>query len=277
MHKDLCEKHIIGKDTRERIISANQVPMMRDVGITMAGISHALPDFAFVRHRPGVFQFLACLSGEGLVYVDDQWQPCSFDHAYLTPINAFHAYQATGIQTWEVCWVMYDRAHWLDYLDMQEPVCCPVQTQPIHASIGCLHQEAIGPADLSVMRQWVLLIDQLVQRACKTWQKPSKLWQLWQKVDMEPAHPWHIDELSEIAQMSSEHLRRLCKSELGVAPMQHVTKLRMQRAAYLLTSTDMNIAHIATLVGYDNAFAFTTAFKRHQGKSPASYRNMHQK
>ena len=277
MHIDLRETHIIGNLTRERIITRSQVPMMRDVGMIMAGISLAKPDFRFVRHQPGIFQFLACLSAEGEVLVDNQWRQCGENHAYLTPAKAPHAYRATGSKTWEVCWAMYDHTHWLDYLDLQKPICCQIQTQPIHSAIACLHHETMGPADAMVMRQWVLLIDQLIQRACKTWQKPSKLWQLWQQVDMDPGHPWHIDELSEMAQMSNEHLRRLCQNELGIAPMGHVAKLRMQRAAYLLGTTLMPVAQIATLVGYDNAFAFTTAFKRHLHKSPTNYRKTHKK
>ncbi|HAI12327.1 MAG TPA: hypothetical protein DCM28_11525 [Phycisphaerales bacterium] len=275
MHNDLCEKHMIGNQTRERIVSASQLSIMRDLGMRMAGISQAKSDFAFVRHQPGVFQFLGCLSGHGQVWVNKHWETCSKDQAYLSPANVMHAYHAQGRKTWEVCWVMYDHAPWMAYLDLKQPVCCAIQTQPIHAAIACLHQESVGPAEKTVMRQWVLLIDQLVQRACKTWKKPSKLWQVWQEVDLNPGHPWQIDTLADIAQISNEHLRRLCKSELGIAPMQHVTKLRMQRATYLLCSTQMPIAQIATSVGYENAFAFTTAFKRHIKMSPTDYRLSH--
>jgi AraC-like DNA-binding protein len=271
-HNNLCETHKIGKNTRERIVYSANHPFMCEIGMSMVGISTAPIGFAFERHNPTHFQFLACLHGEGDVLMDDQLRPCSQNHAYLTPAIAHHAYLATQKQPWEVCWVVYETNHWRELLGLNKPVLCEVQTQPIHAAIGCLHTEAVGPADQSLMRQWVLLIDQLVQRACKPWQSPSRLWQLWQAVDSNLAHAWDNDTLAEMLGMSNEHLRRLCQQEIGHAPMQQVTKLRMQRAAHLLRSTPMSITQIASLVGYENAFAFSTAFKRFFALNPSTFR-----
>ena len=46
----------------------------------------------------------------------------------------------------------------------------------------------------------------------------------------------------------------------------------MERAAALLMFSGTAVAAVATQVGYDNAFAFSTAFKRVWGMSPATYR-----
>jgi transcriptional regulator GlxA family with amidase domain len=46
----------------------------------------------------------------------------------------------------------------------------------------------------------------------------------------------------------------------------------MQRAAHLLRSTPMSITQIASLVGYENAFAFSTAFKRFFALNPSTFR-----
>jgi AraC-like DNA-binding protein len=40
----------------------------------------------------------------------------------------------------------------------------------------------------------------------------------------------------------------------------------------LLESTELKVESIARSLGYSSAFAFSTAFKRHVGSSPASYR-----
>jgi len=47
----------------------------------------------------------------------------------------------------------------------------------------------------------------------------------------------------------------------------------MRRAASLLTGSERRIDAIATAVGYENAFAFSTAFKRHMKKTPSAYRS----
>ncbi len=53
--------------------------------------------------------------------------------------------------------------------------------------------------------------------------------------------------------------------------MAHLTWLRMKRAALLLERTDQKISSIAEDVGYQNAFAFSTAFKRVMGTAPHTF------
>ena len=62
--------------------------------------------------------------------------------------------------------------------------------------------------------------------------------------------------MAGIAHVSEEHLRRLCRRRYGRSPMQHLTFLRIQRAKYLLSSTDDKIDSIARAVGYENPFTF---------------------
>jgi AraC-like DNA-binding protein len=47
----------------------------------------------------------------------------------------------------------------------------------------------------------------------------------------------------------------------------------MRHAASLLASDFYTIETVAQKVGYDNPFAFSTAFKRVMGVSPSAYRN----
>jgi AraC-like DNA-binding protein len=77
--------------------------------------------------------------------------------------------------------------------------------------------------------------------------------------------------LSEKAGMSEEHLRRLAWAEIGCSPMKHVAFLRMRQATVLFQATSLNVSAVAEAVGYKNAFAFSTAFKRHIGSSPGAF------
>jgi AraC-like DNA-binding protein len=56
--------------------------------------------------------------------------------------------------------------------------------------------------------------------------------------------------------------------------MQHLTFLRMQRAAELLFSTDEKVARIAEQVGYSDPFAFSVAFKKWTGCPPSEFREL---
>ena len=74
------------------------------------------------------------------------------------------------------------------------------------------------------------------------------------------------------AHCSGEHLRRLCRKQLGRSPMQHVTYLRFRHAANLLTETDLKLEAIAAEIGYANAFVFSNSFKKWTGRRPSDYR-----
>jgi transcriptional regulator GlxA family with amidase domain len=53
--------------------------------------------------------------------------------------------------------------------------------------------------------------------------------------------------------------------------MRYVTRLRLRHAASLLASHIYSVELVARKVGYTNAFAFSTAFKREMGASPSDY------
>ena len=86
------------------------------------------------------------------------------------------------------------------------------------------------------------------------------------------ADPWSLAKLAREAGYSNEHLRRLCRRQLGRSPMHQVTYLRMRRATELLASTELTIEAIAHEVGYHNPFVFSNAFTKWIGWSPSEYR-----
>ena len=58
----------------------------------------------------------------------------------------------------------------------------------------------------------------------------------------------------------------------GQPPLTYLTGWRMTLAADLLRDTDATIATVARTVGYEDAFAFSVAFKRARGVSPSVWR-----
>ena len=65
---------------------------------------------------------------------------------------------------------------------------------------------------------------------------------------------------------------RQFSSAVGETPRQHVERLRLERAAYLLAVTEARVVDIALAVGFDSHEAFTRAFGRWEGRPPRAYR-----
>ena len=60
---------------------------------------------------------------------------------------------------------------------------------------------------------------------------------------------------------------------LGQPPMQYLARWRMQMAARLLADGPAKVSAVALEVGYESEAAFSRAFKKMVGTSPATWRN----
>ncbi len=93
-----------------------------------------------------------------------------------------------------------------------------------------------------------------------------------QAVHRDPAHPWTVADLGELAGLSRAAFSRRFTSMVGQSPLAYVTWWRLTVAAHLLLDEDAPISSIAARVGYSSQFAFANAFKREFGNSPGRYR-----
>ena len=59
---------------------------------------------------------------------------------------------------------------------------------------------------------------------------------------------------------------------MGMPPMRYYSRLKIEAAQAMLSSTNLRIQEIADKLGYVNQFNFTRAFRRVSGMSPSSYR-----
>ncbi|MEY3896574.1 MAG: hypothetical protein RLZZ214_2094, partial [Verrucomicrobiota bacterium] len=111
-----------------------------------------------------------------------------------------------------------------------------------------------------------------VLRFAQPHRSDDRLWRVWQRVETDLARAWTLDELAAIACLSGEHLRRLCRKELGRSPMQQLTHLRLHRARHLLSITDDKVEVIARAVGFESAFTFSNTFLKWIGWRPSEFR-----
>ena len=86
--------------------------------------------------------------------------------------------------------------------------------------------------------------------------------------------PWSVDALaSEVALSRSAFVERFT-SIVGMSPIRYLTVWRLQTAKINLRETTKTIAQLAHSVGYDSEEAFSRAFKREFGISPARLRDL---
>jgi AraC-like DNA-binding protein len=55
-------------------------------------------------------------------------------------------------------------------------------------------------------------------------------------------------------------------------PMRYYSRLKIEAARAMLSSTNLRVQEIADKLGYENQFGFARAFRRVSGMSPTQYR-----
>jgi len=87
--------------------------------------------------------------------------------------------------------------------------------------------------------------------------------------------PWSVESLArEVALSRSAFVERFT-SLVGMPPIRYLTMWRLQTAKLNLRETGKSIAQLAHFVGYESGEAFSRAFKREYGLSPAQWRDQH--
>jgi AraC-like DNA-binding protein len=83
-----------------------------------------------------------------------------------------------------------------------------------------------------------------------------------------------VSDLAAAAGMSIDQLERAMRRALGLSPKQHLLRLRADRAATLLATTDKPIITISAQCGFYDQSQFTRQFLQLHGLTPGAYRRL---
>src|SRR3954463_11347863 len=92
-------------------------------------------------------------------------------------------------------------------------------------------------------------------------------------VEAEFASDLSLDDIARRVASSRRQLQR-AYSEIGSTTFrEHLTAVRMERAADLLRLRGLTVREVAHGVGYRQPAQFAKAFRRHHGSSPSAFRS----
>ncbi len=84
-----------------------------------------------------------------------------------------------------------------------------------------------------------------------------------------------LDEYASICYLSKSQFIRKFKDYTGKTPIKYKNDIIIEKAKERLSRTDISISQIASLLGFENVFYFSSAFKKATGLSPLDFRKKH--
>lgn len=83
-----------------------------------------------------------------------------------------------------------------------------------------------------------------------------------------------LQQLSDYAQISSSYLGSIFKKVTGKSTIDYLIDIRINKAKSLLRD-GFTVSDTSKLVGFNDIFYFSRAFKKHEGISPSQYMNVY--
>ncbi|OJJ12040.1 hypothetical protein BKI51_10310 [Alphaproteobacteria bacterium AO1-B] len=92
-------------------------------------------------------------------------------------------------------------------------------------------------------------------------------------IESDLSRPWRIDQLADACAMAQHHFQRRFAAATGETVAGYVKSRRLEKAARLLSRSNMRVLDIALECGFQTHAALTRAFSAHFGLSPAAFRD----
>lgn len=277
----IVERLEIPSTCRERFVplSADAAQPLRSRHVILAGLSDLGSGYEVGRPEPFHHLLLYTVSGAAQLQTSDAAHRLGKGQVLIAPARLPYGYRISS-RRWRIIWFhLADNEYWWA-LRQGELLIRPSYhiDNVLRAMEGHLSESLSDDhgAKRSAL-QFAEVLGSYLDRELNEDLDPvarkmhHRLYALWDHVNAHLQEPWSVARLAAHLHMSPVHFHRISMQYGGSSPMQMVTRLRLERAKELLTQ-DYPLKLIASLVGYQNPYAFSVAFKRYTGLSPRDYR-----
>jgi len=283
MNNNIREMYIIGPRCRERFLPLLEDGPLRQAGLITAGVSDLKGKYVISRVNPGFCLVLGTLAGQARLLTPEKECRLNSSDLLIAPAGSQYRYELVGGKLWRIVWFHLALSAHPEWFRQLNGLAVIPSFELQH-----LEREALDLVDENERRQFMAFqarqakeeyLTVQLQRifltisgsAPRSYEKA--LYEVWRTVMDQPARKWTLPELADLAGYSAGHLNRLSRQQYGHAAIKHLTELKMQYAYNLLCQGILKVQAVAEKCGYQNEFAFSTAFKRHFNVPPRQIKN----
>jgi AraC-like DNA-binding protein len=247
--------------------------------VDMAGTDYCHSNYRIVRKHAEISVIGYVLSGQGEIQLaGERFAPKAGD-TFILPAGQYQEYYPVSEETWVFLWFNV-RGDLLPQLLEAYQLCvshwypgCSVERQlrkglALAANKGNqvaqLHQSLSG-----IVTEIVLEIAYKRRSADRISPEVRKMKHY---LDQHIEDHVTLEQLSEVVCMTTRHINRIFKQELGITPYNYVLERKIDSARNLLMNTNLPVSAIASKLNFADAYYFSNIFKKKTGLSPIHYR-----
>ena len=201
------------------------------------------------------------VSGKGYFYANEKQYTINTGSCFLIKPNEITTYSADEKDPWRYIWVGFDGRLASRLLELKTPV---------FKLNSYIFNEMIN------IEQHTTAIEEFIA---------GKLFILFSEIFSETKNDNHVAviknyiqsnymkkltilEISKMVNLDRHYLTRLFKTKTGRTPKEYLTEIRLLEAIRLLKSGH-SVTNTCYMVGYEDVFTFSKAFKKHVGHAPS--------
>ena len=255
-----------------------------NVSVETAALTQCTEAWQDFHYIPSYNKFYYILGGDGELTVDGQIYHPTAGQLFLMPAGVLQSYRAAGGRPYYKYWCHFQAKVGSRNLFelIQTPLCVSVSdsghlTALFQSLLDAMSRETYTSrlyARCLVMEILAVYLDAAADIACPDDAVAEKLSAITEYVNMHLSEEITLETLASLVHFHPNYFIRFFKQNLGVSPMQYVSRARIELAKTLLKTTDKKIADIASRTGFHDLFYFSQRFKEQTGFSPSDFRKL---
>ncbi len=269
---------IIHPDCRETFLGGTAGGGLGIHGFRLAGVSEFRTSYRIAREGERHHVVFATLAGRG--HLRARGSDCALESGdlFVVPALTPHEYRLDA-PSWSACWFHLERVpNWIDVGPLRVERGDIDAFRRLQALMEDYAAESASQAALASRAASALadLIAVHLERLIRPASPPDPVLRAvaaaWDRAARSPGRSWRISELASAAGRSDRQFHRDTVALYARTPGDHLTRLRLDRAAEYLRTTDYSLAVIAELVGFKNPYSLSNAYARVNGRRPSEDR-----
>ena len=257
-------------------------------GLTPSDVGHyPRAQWHFVERPEGTAQavMIYCTDGEGWARIGEASVRIRPGQVLVTPPDIGHAYGANDASPWTIYWVhlagpkvaalarTFEIESGSPILSPGPDPAIPALFERIMAALG----HGYTPDNLlsASMTLGQLVTHLVISRHRQTRHEDNldaRIGRVIEAMRNNLSKSLRLEDFTAGANLSPSHFSAVFKKRTGFSSLDFFNRLKMQRACFLLDTTDLSIKAIAAELGFEDPLYFSRSFRRVHECSPQQYR-----